>query len=162
MRTGLSIAIALAAGALSAPVHAQSSAGVTLDELAAAMGEHTSGVNRNNNDDGDVFFTGDMTGTDGDTYGIVAVPRDCTGAVPRCSVVTIYANFSWGDVDHATLAKLIDYNDTKVRGRAYAFGDSVGVDYQVFLGDGAGESYLSARIGEFGGVLADFVSHMKQ
>ena len=162
MRFGFLAAAAIAVASCPTVAAAQAASGVTIDQLAATLEAQGLEVKLDTNNDGEVFFTTQMTATDGAQYGVVIAPRECTGSTPRCSIVTLYANFSWdGEPDAATLAKLINYNDRHFRGRAYAFGKSIGVDHQVLLGDGAGASYLAARIAEFPQILADFVVQMR-
>ena len=159
----LAMAATLAATLASDAAMAQTPAGLTLDQIEDTLEGQGLEPTRSTGESGDVYFSAAMTGPDGEQYNAIIAPRDCTGSTPRCRIVTLYANFGLGSApDASALAKLVSYNDTHYRGRSYAFGETVGVDYQVFLGEGAGREYLAARIGEFPKGMADFVEHMRQ
>jgi len=90
-------------------------------------------------------------------------PYDCSDATGLCRAFTIFANFSTpGGVPDELKEAVNTYNDTHVRGRAYALSEQLGVDYLMIADGSARTEYLVRRLGEYGTVLDDFLAVMRE
>jgi hypothetical protein len=152
------IAGLILAAAIAAPAHADG--GLTDEQVTGALAAAGFSPETGSEDTG-TYWTGMITTPGGSEIAFYLRPYDCSEAPKRCNMFNIFANFGLDDeVSDEQMTRVNSYNDTYMRGRAFARPKEVGVDYVVIVDGDLGPSYFERRIGEFPEIVGDFIDTM--
>ena len=148
---------ALAAFAVAAPAAAFAADGLTDREVTVILTDKGFEPEYDPSESG-TNWSGKYATPAGGSINFTVRPFNCDDDTGRCKLFTVFASFDMDDgVSDEMMKALNHFNDTALRGRAYARENSVGVDFVVIVDGEAGAEYFKRRLDEFGVILDDFM-----